>query len=235
MAKFSVAYVKQHPVMFGAIFLVFGLLLWMLLSRGAHSSSPSVSGSAPGPSDAQLSAEVALQQSQIGGQTQVALGQLSLSANQNNNDTQIALGGLALQAQLAQIQADHNLSNAQIEASMGALTLQLGHDLAITHDNNQFMLDYAKNAQDAATTQLMVGADLQKTLSADQLKGYTIQTLASQIPNLSLKRGERNQAFDVLTNAVTGSNQPVASLHSGGITGIGGFLASIAPVALMLV
>lgn len=219
--------------MFGTIFLVFGLLLWMILSRGATSSS-STSATASGPSDAQLSASVALQTAQIGGQVQLGMGQLSLAANADNNKTQEDLAALALQANLAQIQADSVNNNAQITASLGAMSMQLANNLAITHDNNQFMIDYAKNAQDSATTQLMIGADLQKTLSADSLKGYTISTLAAEIPNLSLKRGERNQAFDVLTNAVTGSNQPVASLHGGGITGIGGFLASIAPVAAML-
>lgn len=219
--------------MFGAIFLVFGLLLWIMLSRGS-SSSASTTVAASGPSDAQLQASVALQTAQIGGQVQLGMGQLSLAANADNNKTQEDLAALSLQANLAQIQADNVNNNAQIEALLGAMSMQLANNLAITHDNNQFMIDYAKNAQDAATSQLMIGADLQKTLSADSLKGYTISTLAAEIPNLSLKRGERNQAFDVLTNAVTGSNQPVASLHSGGITGIGGFLASIAPVAAML-
>jgi hypothetical protein len=111
-----------------------------------------------------------LQLAQIEGQTQLGMGQLSLAANNQNNDAQVTLAGMALQAQIAQIQADHEATNAQIEASLGALTLQLGHDLAITHDNNQFMIDYAKNAQDSATAQLIVGADLQKALSADQLK-----------------------------------------------------------------
>jgi hypothetical protein len=34
VSKFSIVYVKQHPVMFGAIFLVFGLFLWMMLKPG---------------------------------------------------------------------------------------------------------------------------------------------------------------------------------------------------------
>lgn len=192
--------------MFGAIFLVFGLLLWLWLNHGASSGSVTTNVTTPQPSDAAIAAGVQLQTAQLDAQSGIAMGQLSLAANADNNQTQKDLGALALEGQLAQIQADSNAANTSTEASLAALSLQLGHDLSITHDNNQFMLDYAKNAQDAATQQLIVGANLQEALSTDQLRAFSIQTLASQIPNLRLHGGQRLQAFDLLTASVAGQD-----------------------------
>jgi hypothetical protein len=53
------------------------------------------------------------------------MGQLSLAANQQNNQAQSDLAAMALQAQVLQIQSDHDLANSQIEASLGALLCSL--------------------------------------------------------------------------------------------------------------
>jgi hypothetical protein len=213
---FNVTYVKQHPVMFGAIFLVFGLFLWMLLNRGA--SSASATGTTvvtPGPSDAMVAANTQLQLAQIEGQTNLGMAQLSLAANAQNNDTQESLAAMALQAQFAQIQADHDLSNAQIEASLGALTLQLGNNLAITHDNNQFMIDYAKNAQDSATAQLLIGANLQERLGAQQLKAFQTSAILSVVP--TLKKGDRDNALISIALGAPSSHGSVTGPGTGGL------------------
>lgn len=237
MSKFSVVYVKQHPVMFGAIFLVFGLLLWMLLSRGA-SSSGNTTVTTPQPSDAAIAAGVALQQAQIGASTQVAMGQLSLAANQQNNDSQVTLATLALQAQMAQIQSDHDLNNTQIEASVGALSMQLANNLAITHDNNQFMIDYAKNAQDAATTQVQINAALSAQLSADQLKAYTVGSMLSAVG--TVKAGDRDQVLMYVAGTINGDPNAAHAAWSeqthGGTQGAGGGfnpLKILSPVAMV--
>lgn len=236
MSKFSVTYVKQHPVMFGAIFLVFGLFLWMLLNKGA--SGASAGGTTvvtPGPSDAQVAAGVQLQMAQIEGQTQLGLAQLSLAANHDNNANQVDLATMALAAQMAQIQSDHDLNNSQIEASVAALQMQLSNNLAITHDNNQFMIDYAKNAQDSANTSLLINANLQQVLSAQQLEAFKFGTMASIIP--SLKSGKRDNAFALLTQStygggVSGAEAAQIMAPNGGGGGGGGLLSSIAHVVV---
>lgn len=201
-------YVKQHPVMFGTIFVVFGLFLWLMLNRGANSGSVSTTVVTPQPSDAQIAAGLQLQTAQLDANTQVALGQISLAGNRDNNQTQTDLATLALQASLAQIQSDHDLGNAQIEASLGALSMQLANNLAITHDNNQFMIDYAKNAQDAATMQVQINAALQAELSKDQLKAYTTGAMLAQIPNIN-----KNNRDELLTYiAGVSSGDPNAAM-----------------------
>jgi hypothetical protein len=77
-----------------------------------------------------------------------------------------------------------------------ALSLQLGNNLAITHDNNQFMIDYAKERADAANTSLLINANLQQVLSAQQLEAFKFGTMASVIP--TLKKGKRDNALRCL-------------------------------------
>lgn len=204
MSKFSVAYVKQHPAMFGVIFLVFGLGLWMLLNR--NGSAPAQGGTTvvtPGPSDAQVAAGTQVQLAQLDANTQVTLAQIAAGAHNQDNDAQLNLGAMALQAQMAQIQSDHDIANSQIEASLAALTAQLGNNLAITNSNNSFMLDYAKNAQDAATSQLLIGANLQATLGAQQLDAFKFSSAVSAIP--SLNKNDRDNALQALIISSSGN------------------------------
>lgn len=224
MPKINVAYVKQHPFMFGTIFLVFGVFLWMLLNRG-ESSSASGGGTTvvnPGPSDAQVMAGVALQQAQIdsstqmglahmASDTQIGLAQLEIAAHHDDNSAQRDLAAMALTAQMAEIQASYNLGKGQLEASVASLGMQLSNNLAITQSNNGFMLDYARQANDAATAQLMIGANLQATLGAQALDGYKYGIDASKytatlatIP--SLKKGDRDDALNTL---ITGHYQRI--------------------------
>lgn len=221
MSKFSVVYVKKHPWLFGAIFLVFGVFLWMLLNRGASSGSASVGGTTvvtPGPSDTQVAAGVALQQAQIASNTELGLAQLSIAANAQNIAGQRDLAAMALEANLAQVQADYSLGSATIEASVTALTAQLANNLAITHDNNSFMLNYARDAQDAATAQLMIGANLQEHLGQQQLEAFKFGTAAAVIP--TLKKGRRDNAFFALTGTTDylAGGQP----NTSGSLGFGG-------------
>lgn len=233
MSKFSVTYVKQHPVMFGAIFLVFGLFLWLLLNKGASGAAQSSTTVTAAPVDPNMvAAQVQLAGMQIDAQTQTNLAQLSLQANHDNNDAQTTLAGMALAAQMAQIQSDHDLNNSQIEASVQALTLQLNSNLQITHDNNQFMIDYAKDAADAANTSLLINANLQQVLSAQQLEAMKFGTMASIIP--SLKKGKRDNAFALLGasmdgQGVSGSEAAMIMGPNGGGGG-GGLLKSIVHV-----
>lgn len=239
MRKFSVTYVKQHPVMFGAIFLVFGLLLWMLFNKSAANDAANSSGTTvvqAGPSDAQIAAGVQLQEAQLAANTQIGLAQISLAANSANNDSQERLAALALQGHVTDVQAQYNLGEQQITASVQSLAMQLQNNLQTTDSNNSFMLNYAKNAADAATAQLMVGADLQKSLSADQLEAFKFSSLASVIP--TLKEGKRDNAFSLLTTDTYGGGTDAAGAaqimapNGSHNSHIGSILATLAPVAI---
>ena len=237
MQKFSFTYVKQHPVMFGAIVLVFGVLFWMLLNHKASAGSGGgTTVVQSGPSDAQVAAGVQLQEAQLAANTQVALAQISAGANSANNDSQERLAALALQGHLTDVQANYNLGEQQITASVQSLAMQLKNNLDITNSNNSFMLDYAKNAQDAATAQLMIGANLQEQLSADQLAAFKFQSLASVIP--TLKEGKRDNAFGVLAGVEQGTPMSGADIkdllapNGSHNTHIGDILGTLAPVAI---
>lgn len=238
LKKFSVTYVKQHPVMFGMIFLVFGLFLWLLLNRGASAPAAQSGAVASGPSDQEIAANVALQQAQLAANVQIATAQLGLQAHADDNQAQRDLAALALQAQIADIQANYNLGKLQTEASLDALSAQLSTNLALSHDNNAFMLDYAKNAQDAATAQLLIGANLQATLGSQQLEAFKFSSLTAVIP--TLKSGKRDNAFALLTQNTYGGGttgaQAAQIMAPNGASGGGGFnpLNVISPVTNLI-
>lgn len=232
MAKFSIAYVKSRPLLFGGIFLVFGVGLWLLLNRSAGASSGSGGGTTvvnQGPSDAAIAANVALQQTQISASTQVALAQLELAGHHEEVQNQVTLAGLALTQNMAQIQADHDLSQKQLEATLAGMTMQLANNLDMQHDSNQFMLDYAKNAQDAATSQLLIGANLQATLGQQQLEGFKFQAAASVIPTLKSK--QRGAAYNGLLVFGGGDAAGIATAEKAmPKAGGGGFFSGLAKV-----
>lgn len=216
MSKFSVVYVKKHPVMFGAIVVVFGLLFWLLLNRGSGGGSAGgVSVVNSGPSDAQVAAGTQLQLAQIGANSQVQMGQLSLAAAAAQIEGQTTIAQMELAYKTQELAAQHDLGEQTIQASLGALQLQLNNQLQTTNSNNQFMVDYAKVAADSATTQLMIGSALQRDLSAQQLEAFKYSTAASIIP--TLKKGKRDNAFFALTGTV--DQVAMAKLGAGG----GGF------------
>jgi hypothetical protein len=236
LKKFSFTYVKQHPIMFGSILLVFGLLFWLLLNRSASAGqSDSVGGTTvitPGPSDAQIAAGVALQQTQVAANRDIAIAQLSLAAHGDDNSTSKDLAAMALSQSMAQIQADYNLGKSQIEASVGALAMQLSNNLAITNSNNSFMLDYAKNAQDAATTQLLIGANLQAELGAQSLEGYKYSAALSVIP--TLKKSNRDNALAIIATGATGADAVALMPKGGGGFSLGSIANFVSPVTNLI-
>lgn len=200
--KFSVAYVKQHPAMFGVIALVFGLGLWLLLNKGSGGGGRNIVVQNGGPSPAEIAAGVQLQQAQlganvqlqgaaIGSQTQIALAQLSLQGLGMQLDGTQKLASAELSYRMADLAANHDISAKQIDASLSALTTQLASTYAVQHDNNAFMLDYAKNAQDAATSQILIGANLQAELGSQQLKAFEVSSVMSQAGRLKKAKLER--------------------------------------------
>lgn len=248
LKKVNLGYIKQHPYMFGAILLVFGLLFYLLLNRGVDANGEPVGSTTvvnPGPSDAQIAAGLQLQMAQLGANasitaatierdTQIALAQIAATANTAGYQSQENLAALALQGQLAEIQANYNLGKGQLEASVASLSMQLANNLAITNSNNQFMIDYAKNAQDAATQQLLIGANLQATLGAQQLDAYKYATLINVIPTLN--SGKRDNAFAIVAGNLTGADAIAAMQPNGANNGGSSLnpLTLISPLAGMV-
>lgn len=203
MAKFSLSYVKKNPVMFGAIFVVFGLLLWLLMNRGA-SGGGSTQYVQSGPSEALQAASMqtgaAIQAKQIDAAVQTQMGAMQLEALSRQIEGQQGIALLEAQYRTAELAASERMSELQTTASLAALQSQLNNQAAMNESNNQFMVDYARQAQEAATTQVAINAALQRDLGAQQLDAYKYgldtsikQGILSMIP--SLKKKDRDTAL----------------------------------------
>lgn len=211
MAKFNIAYVKKNPVMFGAIFVVFGLLLWLLMNRGASSGGAS-QVIQTGPSEALQAAAMqtgaAIQAKQIEASAASAMGAFQLEALSRQIEGQQSIAILEAQYRTAELAANERMSELQTTASLAALQSQLNAQTAAIDSNNQFMVDYARVATDAATTQTAINAALQRDLGAQSLAGYKYgidaslkQSILATIP--SLKKKDRDTALGAFmaTNA----------------------------------
>lgn len=208
--KFSLSYVKQNPVMFGAIFVVFGVLLYLVMNKGAGGTTQYVT---TGPSEA-------LQAAQLQSGTAIQAAQIQAGASLQEKQLDAAVAGQTLQAQLAAITAQINgqetlanmnlqyqfaelaansaLGSKQIDASLLALQAQLDNQLDVVNSNNQFMVDYAKVAADNATAQVMINANLQatlgeqsagvaKALSHDQMEAYKFGSAMNAVSTLDYR------------------------------------------------
>lgn len=211
MAKFSLSYVKKNPVMFGAIFVVFGLVFWLLMNRGASSGSTQYVSS--GPSEAlqaaQLQAGAAIQAKQIDAQVANTAGAIQLEALSQQLEGQAAIATMELQYRTLELGANERLSELQTTASLAALQSQLNAQAQMSADNNAFAIGYARVAAESAVTQLAIGAALQRDLSAQQLEAFKYgtdasikQTVLSMIP--SLKKKDRDNALTSIASGYAG-------------------------------
>lgn len=182
--KFNLQYVKKNPVMFGAIFLVFGLLIWLLINRGA--SSGSTQYVTQGPSEAlqaaQLSAGVALQGKQIDASVQTTMAGMQLEALTRQLAGSAAIANMEMQYRIAELGENSDLGRLQIQASLAALDAQLDNNLAITNANNSFMIGYASQANQAAVQTVAINAALQRELSRDQKEAFQTGAIMSALP-----------------------------------------------------
>jgi len=227
--KFSLAYVKQNPVMFGVIFIVFGLLLWLLINRGGAGSSSGTTVVNSGPSDAQVAMGTQLQMAQIQAGSAASLGSMQLEALGRQMETQYALAGLELQYSMAELGANERMSDKALEASLGALAIQMSGNLAMNDSNNQFMVDYARVAADSATTQIAINAALQRDMSRDQLEGFKFNSAISAIG--TLKKKDRDNALAGFMNYSI-PNDPQRSGGSGGVLSF--VKAMVSPASALL-
>ncbi len=103
--------VKRHPVATGAVIIVGGLILFMLM-RGGAGGGVAVSS---GPSDAQIAAGMQAQQMQFAAMQQSSSQQFQLAAGNQQIQGQLALAQLQLVAAQDQIGAGLTATAAQIE------------------------------------------------------------------------------------------------------------------------
>lgn len=205
LKKFSWGYVKQNPVMFGIIFLVFGLLLWVLINRGGSASaSGGTTYVASGPSEAlqaaNLQAGTQVQLAQIQANTANNASAFQLEALSSQIEGQLAVTALEAQFRTLELASNERLTELQTNASLAALTAQLTTQRAMSADANSFALDYARAANDAAVSTVMINAALQRDLGAQQTEAYKaglqtsiLQGVLATIP--SLKKKDRDTAL----------------------------------------
>lgn len=228
MKKFSFEYVKKNPVMFGAIVIVFGLLFWVLMgggSRGASGGSTAVINA--GPSDAQIATGAQIQMAQIQAGAQTTLAQMQLAAVAQQGADQQALAALSVEYQLAELASSERVADKTTEANLAAITAQLNTQLAMTESNNAFMVDYARQAHDAATAQVAlntmagiemtrINADLHKTLGEQSLKGF----IASAISSVTVPRRKADEKLNAIASIAGGTaynpNAPAGTTNSAG-------------------
>ncbi len=194
MKKFSWAYVRAHPVMFGLIFLVFGLILWLVLNKGAGGSDGSggdVVYQSAGVDPNQLAAQTAIAQSQIQANAQLQTGQLQLAALGLEGQNNLALANLSAQIALATLGSDERLGERSIAAQMEALKITTAADTKMQQDMLNFQYGYAKLTTDTTIA-----------LSAQQAEAYKLSSLLSIIP--SLKKKNRDEALGQITGVAMG-------------------------------
>ena len=223
LKKFSFEYVKKNPVMFGVIFVVFGLLLWVLINRGGGASG-STQYVSSGPSEAlqgaQLQAGTQVQLAQIQAQTQNAGGAFQLEALTRQLDNQAMLAGVEMQYRVLELGASERLTELQTGASLAALTAQLSANRDMAADNNAFALGYAKQANDAAVQTVFINSMLQRELGSQQLEAYKYgldtsvkQGILSTIPSLKKKNRDDVLRDFIITQAP--SSLPAAVYWAG--------------------
>lgn len=207
------AYVKRNPVMFGIAFVTFGLLLWLLMSRGTGGAGASTIISS-GPSEGFQAQAMAInaqqQQAQLAANVQLQGQALELEALTRQLNAQENLAVLGMQAQLAELEASRAISSEQTMASLTALQAQLSYGLATTEANNQASVDMAQAAYDAQVAQMAIGAAMQRDLMNTQLRGMEIQAqTAVQQQSLAmvqtLRRRDRDETLQILGTAFSGN------------------------------
>lgn len=236
MAKFNFAYVKTHPLMFGAIVVVFGLLFWILINGKGGATHGAVVVTGGGGMDPNLQAQLA--QAQLGAQVQVQLAQLSLQGQGASIEGQKDIAAMELAYRVQELGVTHDINTRTIESSLAALAIQTNAQTSMAADNNAFMVSYARVAADSATDQLMIGAALQRDLNAQntalqrdlgdqQLKAFTTASLVSAIG--SLKKRDRAGSLNFIAGNAQDNKQPLPAPSRGG----GGFnlLGVLSPVA----
>lgn len=214
--KFSFAYVKQNPVLFAVIAVVFGLLFWAYLNKGSSGSTQYVDA---GPSEAEINAQAQLGALQIqqAGQVQMAGAQLAIATQQGQ--VELAMGNLNAQVALADLAASERLGFKQIESAERTYLAQLENNFDIVSANNQFTVDYAQVAYNAATESVRINAALQAQMSEDQKQAYIAGSMFNAVKDV--KKNDRDNAFALAVAGVTGTPVSYVDRTSGSFSTTG--------------
>lgn len=206
MKYFSVEYIKRNWVMFLVIAIVFGALIWLFMARGSGGGGvvTQVNSTAADPVAAAAQTQIALANIQAGMATNQANAELAALGIQA--DTQLQLGMLEAQLRQQETAASERLGAMAVSAQLESMDMQLSNALAMQEANNQFQVDFASQAYDAAIAQTAINAQLQQNLSAQQLEAYKmgLQSNAymaslSVIP--SLRKKDRDNALAAISGA----------------------------------
>lgn len=119
------AWIKQRPVLTGAIVIVAGLAAYLILSRGGGGAVQYVDGGSTGPTDAQVAAQTQLAMAGLSAGVQAQSIQAQLAALQYQGQTDIALADRSLDAALAQIAAAAGVQTQQTAASRDVALAQI--------------------------------------------------------------------------------------------------------------
>lgn len=200
---FSFAYIKQHPVMFGVIVIVFGLLVYLLLNRGGGSGSGSGEGGVvyqqAGSDPAALAAQTQLGMASIAANAQIQSGQLQIAglAQQGKND--LAIASIQAQIEAAALGANERLGSKSIDANLEAMRLDAITARDMQRDALGFQLGY-QQSQNQMTIEL----------SKQQAEAFKTATLISAIP--SLKKKNRDEALTQIAGYAYGQMIPNAPM-----------------------
>lgn len=195
LKKFSFSYVKQHPVMFGVIVIVFGLIVYLLLNRGSGGGGGDVVYQSAGTDPAKLAAEtqIAIASIQAGAQNQAGAIQLAALDRQIQGEVSIA----AMQAQIAaaSLGAEERLGVLGINASLEQSRLDAATARALQADALNFQLGYQANQN-----------NMTLALSQQQADAFKLSSLLAIIPTLKKKNRDESLAF--IASASMGVPQP---------------------------
>jgi hypothetical protein len=204
MRYFSLTYIKKNWMMFAVIFIVVGGVIYLMLARGGGGGGGVVvqQSTAADPVATQAQTQLALAQIQAG--MSVNQAQAELAALGIQSDTQLQLAALEAQLRQNENAASERLGVLAIQSQLDSMDMQLQNALQMQIANNQFQVDYASLAYDAAVEQSNINAELQLAMSKDQLAAYQSGLAAnsflaslSVIP--SLKKKDRDNALVALT------------------------------------
>lgn len=137
--KLKFGLLKKPVYIIGAIVLFFIVLI--VVNRRASSTSTTVAANS-GPSDAAIAAGANLQMAQIGAGVQIAGINADLAKTQGGNDIALAIAQLQAGNSNNQITAEEQIAAANLAMQTHGLDLNYAQSV----QNNQFALDYAREA-----------------------------------------------------------------------------------------
>jgi hypothetical protein len=236
--KFSFAYVKQNPLMFGTIALVFGLFFYVYMNKGANSGGNQVIQT--GPSDmavqAQLQmaalnaqasakrdeAQAGINIAQIQAKAQTDFATLGITALSQQGANNAAIANIGAQVALFDTAANERVASRQIDASTDALMARYATEYAITVDNNQTTVEQATLAYNSANFQVQTFANLQLGLGQQQSNNFiAMQNAETDRAAISGNVAKVQSIFGAIGDVKPNDRDNAFAFAVSGVTGTG--------------